>query len=70
MPYADKKDHAEAVQRYRVRVADDPAFLEKEAVRKARWYEENKARKNESQRRWRRERREQMLRDLAKGENL
>lgn len=68
MPYADKRNHAEAVRRYRERLGDDPAFLEKEAERKARWYAENRARKNENQRRWRQERREQLLKDLTKNE--
>jgi len=64
MPYLDPAKHLEAVRRYRGRKAYDPAFLGKEAERKARWYEENKRRKNENQKRWRQEKREQMLKDL------
>lgn len=70
MPYKSREKSNEAarirVSRYRARKADDAAFHEKEAIRKAAWYEANREKKNENQNRWRQEKREQMLRDLAR----
>ena len=67
MPYRNAADHAEAVRRYRQRIAGDPVFEQKEAERKARWYEANKVRKNENQNRYRTQRREQALMDMGRG---
>jgi predicted component of type VI protein secretion system len=65
MPFNDPKKHAESVKRYRDRNKDNAVFLESESARKARWYEQNKARKNANQQRARQEQREQMLRELG-----
>lgn len=66
MPYADKSRRADVARGYREKMKDDSDFLQKETERKALWYHQNKARKNDSQRRWRQEKREQLIADLVK----
>lgn len=67
MPYKSKEDHNEqsklSMRAYRQRKSDDPIYKMKESERKAKWYEANKEKKAEAQRRYREKLRAQKIQD-------
>lgn len=62
-----KGDASERAKAFRERMKDDPEFKEKERQRKAEWYQNNKERKAENQRRYVEAKRMQAIQDMAKG---
>lgn len=70
MPYKnieDYREHNKLTKRaFRKKKVDDESFKASEKARKAAWYKANKEKALENQRRYRQEKKEQLLLDIAK----